>query len=115
MQSLENLQFWPLKEHGDWKSIVQSGLSPVHFDLADDQGTYLPNLTNLPANVVNISSCFSECSKIEGRLTIDCNPAEYSNLFTSAAVATKVHLAGKSNLINELIDECNNDNISKIE
>ena len=100
---------------GTDKDIVQSGLSPVHFDRADDQGTYLPNLTNLPANVVNISSCFSGCSKIEGNLMIDCNPVEYSNLFLGAAVATKVHLAGKSNIINELIDECNNDNISKIE
>ena len=75
----------------------------------------LQHLTNLPANVVNISSCFSGCSKIEGNLMIDCNPVEYSNLFLGAAVATKVHLAGKSNIINELIDECNNDNISVAE
>lgn len=71
----------------------------------------LQKLTCLPANAIDISSCFSGCRKIEGDFIIDCNPQDYSNLFNEAAVATEVRIQGKSKMIREIIEECNNNNI----
>ena len=55
----------------------------------------LTKLSTIPVGVTTIDSCFSDCKKIEGNITINATPSSYNSCFNNAAVATKVNIVGQ--------------------
>lgn len=72
----------------------------VVLGASDSDGGEANLLTSIPESVQNIKNAFANCQLLQGELSINCNAAEYSGVFSSETCkSTQVNLTGSSKLL----------------
>lgn len=81
------------------------------------QCTNLETIKNIPSSVTNLIQTFQECTKLNGEIELNANITEISNCHLTFFGATKeegakLKLKGSCPILNEIIEDTNNPNIT---
>ena len=81
------------------------------------QCTNLETIKNIPSSVTNLIQTFQECTKLNGEIELNANITEISNCHLTFWGATKeeeakLKLKGSCPILNEIVEDTNNPNIT---